>query len=159
MRKKVIMITGASGEIGSALINNLAKQGKLPLLSLDLQPLPESEARMTTHILGDILDQALLSRLVSEYEIDTIYHLASSEWRGVYASLLDVDIRGTQAVVRAAADARVKRIFYLSHLGADRAGGMGRATHLCREGRAPSRTGRRAPDRRWLRERSSHSVA
>jgi NAD(P)-dependent dehydrogenase (short-subunit alcohol dehydrogenase family) len=77
MRKRVIMITGAAGEIGNALSNQLAKQGTLPLLSLDLQPLPAGEAQMTTHIQGDILDQSLLSRLISEYEIDTIYHLAA----------------------------------------------------------------------------------
>ena len=77
MRKKVILVTGAAGEIGNALIASLSEQSTLPLISLDLQPLPEREARMTTHILGDVLDQSLLSRLVSEYEIDTIYHLAA----------------------------------------------------------------------------------
>ena len=30
-----------------------------------------------THIQGDILDRAILDRLVAEYEIDTIYHLAA----------------------------------------------------------------------------------
>jgi nucleoside-diphosphate-sugar epimerase len=77
MRKKVIMITGAAGEIGNALIANLSEAGSLPLLTLDLQALPEKEARRTTHFQGDIMDKALLSRLVSEYEIDTIYHLAA----------------------------------------------------------------------------------
>lgn len=77
MRKKVIMITGAAGEIGNALITSLAEQSNVPILSLDLQPLPEKQARMTTHLQGDVLDQALLSRLISEYEIDTIYHLAA----------------------------------------------------------------------------------
>jgi len=32
---------------------------------------------LTTQLIGDILDKSLLSRLVSEYEIDTIYHLAA----------------------------------------------------------------------------------
>jgi NADH dehydrogenase len=53
--------------------------------------------------------------------VDTIYHLAGSEWRGVYASLVEIDIQGTQNVVAAAIDARVKRFFFVSHLGADRA--------------------------------------
>jgi NADH dehydrogenase len=53
--------------------------------------------------------------------VDTVYHLAGVERRGAYASLMDVDIQGTQAVTLAAADARVDRLFYLSHLGADRA--------------------------------------
>jgi len=77
MRKKVILITGAAGEIGSALISSLTAQGSLPILSLDLAALTGKDAQLTTHIQGDILDKSLLSRLVSEYEIDTIYHLAA----------------------------------------------------------------------------------
>lgn len=53
--------------------------------------------------------------------VDTVYHLAGVERRGAYASLMSVDIQGTRAVSQAAADARVDRIFYTSHLGADRA--------------------------------------
>lgn len=52
--------------------------------------------------------------------VDAIYHLAGAEWRGAYASLMDVDIRGTQHVISAAIDAGVARLFYVSHLGADR---------------------------------------
>jgi len=53
--------------------------------------------------------------------VDTVYHLAGGEWRGAYADLMEIDIRGTQYVVEAAVDAGVGRIFYVSHLGADRA--------------------------------------
>lgn len=53
--------------------------------------------------------------------VDTVYHLAGAEWRGAYASLMEIDIQGTQNVVAAAADAEVRRIFFVSHLGADRA--------------------------------------
>ena len=77
MRKKVILITGASGEIGDALIHSLADHGKNEILTLDVRPLSSSVAQYVTHIQGDILDKALLARLVSEYEIDAIYHLAA----------------------------------------------------------------------------------
>jgi len=77
MRKKVILITGASGEIGDAMIHSLADHGKNEILTLDVRPLSPAVAQYVTHIQGDILDKALLARLVSEYEIDTIYHLAA----------------------------------------------------------------------------------
>jgi nucleoside-diphosphate-sugar epimerase len=77
MRKHVIFITGASGEVGHALIRQLAEDGRNRLLSMDLHPLPDDIRPLTTHIVGDILDTSLLGRLVSEYEIDTIYHLAA----------------------------------------------------------------------------------
>ena len=77
MRKPVVMITGASGEIGQALIKSLAEQSDTPILALDLQPLPENLRKMATALQGDILDKSLLSRLISEYEIGVIYHLAA----------------------------------------------------------------------------------
>ncbi len=77
MRKRAILITGAAGEIGLALVQALAQTSELPLLTLDLLALPKEMTGLTTHVQGDILDRALLSRLVSEYEIDTVYHLAA----------------------------------------------------------------------------------
>ena len=77
MRKKIILITGAAGEIGHALVEIMAEEFSGQLVTIDLQSLPEEIAKRTTHIQGDILDKSLLSRLVSEYEIDTIFHLAA----------------------------------------------------------------------------------
>jgi len=77
MRKKITLITGASGEIGQALIKNLKENSDLPVVTLDLNPLPDEVQAMVTALQGDILDKALLARLVSEYEIETIYHLAA----------------------------------------------------------------------------------
>jgi FlaA1/EpsC-like NDP-sugar epimerase len=73
MRKKVILITGAAGEIGQALIRNFAETGQNDLLTLDLQPLPDELDKLATHIVGDVLDDNLFSRLVTEYEFDTIF--------------------------------------------------------------------------------------
>jgi FlaA1/EpsC-like NDP-sugar epimerase len=46
MRKKAILITGASGEIGQALISNLAESSPLPILTLDLHPIPPELAAL-----------------------------------------------------------------------------------------------------------------
>lgn len=77
MRKKVILITGAAGEIGEALIHALIKDENNQVLTLDLRPMPEHIQDKSTHIIGSILDKTLLDRLISEYEIDTIFHLAA----------------------------------------------------------------------------------
>jgi NADH dehydrogenase len=53
--------------------------------------------------------------------VDTVYHLIGIERRGAYADLVAIDIQGTRAVAEAAASAGVDRMFYISHLGADRA--------------------------------------
>ncbi len=77
MRKKGILITGAAGEIGDALIKSLSRQDSHELITLDVRPLAPENASLVTHVQGDLLDQTLLSRLVSEYEITIIYHLAA----------------------------------------------------------------------------------
>jgi nucleoside-diphosphate-sugar epimerase len=78
MRKEVVLITGANGEIGHGLIQYLGEQGAISIIALDVQPLDESlKPYVEKFIQGDILDNMLLGRLVAEYEIRTIYHLAS----------------------------------------------------------------------------------
>jgi len=78
MRKEVVLITGANGEIGHGLISYLAEKKETYVIALDVQPLDDSlSGNVERFILGDILDNMLLGRLVAEYEIRTIYHLAS----------------------------------------------------------------------------------
>lgn len=78
MRKEVVLITGANGEIGHGLITHLGEQGNVLIVGLDVQPL-DNHLLPYCHrfIQGDILDQMLLGRLVVEFEIHVIYHLAS----------------------------------------------------------------------------------
>jgi len=78
MRKEVVLITGANGEIGHGLITFLADQGRFDIVALDVQPLDRVLMPLCLKFIqGDILDNMLLGRLVAEYEIRTIYHLAS----------------------------------------------------------------------------------
>jgi nucleoside-diphosphate-sugar epimerase len=78
MRKEVVLITGANGEMGHGLISHLGERGDIRILALDVQPLDEPlRPYCEKFIQGDILDGMLLGRLVGEYEIRTIYHLAS----------------------------------------------------------------------------------
>jgi threonine 3-dehydrogenase len=107
MRKKVTLITGSVGEVGQALVEQLGQNGHDNLLTLDVRSMPEEFSQYSTHIQGDILDGALLARLVSEYEIDTIYHLAAllstrAEYTPVAAH--QVNVEGTLRLLQLAAD-------------------------------------------------------
>ena len=112
MRKKVILITGAVGEIGQALIQSLAESDGNELLTLDLQPLPADLQGLSTHIQGDILDKTLLARLVTEYEFDMIFHLAALlSTRGEFAPDLAhrVNVEGTLGLMQLAAEQSQRR--------------------------------------------------
>ena len=97
MRKPVVLITGANGEIGHGLIKHFAAHEGPDLVALDLKPLDDEIAdRCAATIVGDILDEDLLQRLVSEYEIHRIFHLAAllstrSEYTPVQAHRVNVN--------------------------------------------------------------------
>jgi threonine 3-dehydrogenase len=77
MRKPVVFITGAGGEIGHGLISRLAEHGR-PIVSLDLAPLDSTLSGLVQReFLGSILDTGLLERILSEFEVDLIFHLAA----------------------------------------------------------------------------------
>lgn len=116
-----ILVTGGTGFVGRVLIRHLTEAGH-PVRVL-IRPSPRSPnlpkgvpVEVALSALSD--PRGLRAAMVG---IDTVYHLVGVERRGAYADLMAVDIQGTQSVVQAAADAGVDRIFFLSHLGADRA--------------------------------------
>jgi len=78
MREKVILITGANGEIGHGLISKIGEEKRATIVALDLKPLDKCLLPFCGRFIqGDILDNMLLGRLMAEYEITTIFHLAS----------------------------------------------------------------------------------
>ncbi len=78
VRKPVVLITGANGEIGHGLIERMAADGKKDVLAIDLLPLDDT-LRSYCHdaFVGSILDSHLSERIVSQYEVVEIYHLAA----------------------------------------------------------------------------------
>ncbi len=78
MRKSGVLITGASGEIGHGLITRLASDGSRKIVTLDVTPLPaDLKPFVQRDITGSILDTALIERMVAEFEVDLVFHLAA----------------------------------------------------------------------------------
>lgn len=99
LRKPVVLLTGASGEIGHGLIERLAKDGQRAIITLDLRPLEPEIARLVQYqYTGSILDLALLERILAEFEVDLIFHLAALlSTRGEFAPTAahSVNVEGT----------------------------------------------------------------
>jgi uncharacterized protein YbjT (DUF2867 family) len=117
----MILVTGGTGFIGKALVRHLTEAG-YPVRFL-IRP-----AKKSPNLPKGVPVEVAVSNLTDEsglrsamMGVDIVYHLAGVEWHGAQASLMDVDIQGTQIISKVAADAGVKRFFFLSHLGADRA--------------------------------------
>ena len=119
--KKLILVIGASGFIGKALVKNLLDEGKdvrvflrSSSTSIDI-PIGKS----VDIVVGELSDPRKLD--IALDGVRTIYHLVGGEWKGVRSDLGEVEIQNIQHVLKSAKDSLVDRIFYLSHLGANRA--------------------------------------
>jgi NADH dehydrogenase len=117
----MILLTGATGFVGRSLTRHLVEAGHRVRILLrpsprtpDLPPGVPVEVAVTS--LAD--PRGLRAALRG---VKAVYHLASGEAGGGRADMQSVDIEGTRNLVEAAADAGVERLFYLSHLDADRA--------------------------------------
>jgi threonine 3-dehydrogenase len=92
-----MLITGASGEMGHGLIDRLGRAGTHAIVTLDLVPLEASIARFVQReVTSSILDRSVLDRLLAEYEVDLIFHLAAllstrSEFSPTAAHQVNVD--------------------------------------------------------------------
>jgi len=76
MSEKSVLVTGACGEIGQALVQSLARRGGYRLVTADLMPLPEAiRPLVAEHVQGDLVNKV---KIFYDYDFDIIFHLAAS---------------------------------------------------------------------------------
>lgn len=110
-RDRPVLVTGATGLLGGWLVRRLvAERAAVVALVRDWVPrstlLSGDVLSRVTVVRGDVRDQELLERVLGEYEVDTVFHLAAQTIVGVAnanpVSTLDTNIRGTWALLEAA---------------------------------------------------------
>jgi threonine 3-dehydrogenase len=98
MRASSVLVTGANGEIGHGLISTLAETGRA-IVTIDISPLEPALARLVRReFTGSITDTGLLERILSEFEIDRVFHLAallSTRAEFTPISAHEVNVEGT----------------------------------------------------------------
>jgi len=117
----LILVTGATGFVGRALLPRLTEAGhQVRVLLRPSQRSPRLPKGVPVQVSLAQLDdeRGLRSALAG---VETVIHLAGAEWHGLDGDVFRVDAGGTRSLVEAARAAGVARLVYLSHLGADRA--------------------------------------
>ncbi len=105
-----VLVTGATGLVGSWLTRRLI-ESNAHIVALVRDWMPQSELvrsgliQQITVVRGDICDQACLERLLGEYEIDTVFHLAAQTIVPIAnrnpISTFESNIQGTWALLEA----------------------------------------------------------
>ncbi len=109
-RDRPTFITGATGLVGSWLVKRLLR-AKADVVCLVRDWVPQSMLTRTSDIervkvvCGDVRDMALLERVLGEYEIDTVMHLAAQTIVGIAnrnpVSTFEANIQGTWSLLEA----------------------------------------------------------
>ena len=109
-RNRPVLVTGATGLVGGWLVERLLGHGA-DLVCLLRDSVPSSHLIRSGLLSkvksanGDVRDQATLERVLGEYEVDTVFHLAAQTLVGVAnrnpVSTFETNIAGTWAVLEA----------------------------------------------------------
>ena len=108
---KRVFVTGCNGFLGSWVVQALVRQGAC-VVGLVRDHVPQSMlfrngiAGQIRIVHGELNDIALLERILAEYEVETIFHLAAQTIVGIAnrspLSTFETNIRGTWHVLEAA---------------------------------------------------------
>jgi len=118
------LVTGASGLLGGWLVKQLLGRGA-DVVCLLRDQVPQCElvrsgaVDRVRIVRGDVTDQALLERVLGEYEIDTVFHLAAQTIVPVAnrnpVSTFESNIKGTWVILEACRQSsKVKQIILAS---------------------------------------------
>ena len=112
----MILLTGATGTVGSALLRRLTAAGE-PVRCLVRDPRRLSDQRVRVQIaLGDLANPSSFRNALRG--VDTVIHLAASTRDQPHTSIEELNGVATLRLVRAAERAGVRRFVFFSALGA-----------------------------------------
>ncbi len=118
-----VLVTGASGLLGGWLVQELLRrESSVVALIRDGSPnsmfYRQGMVEDTVTVRGSLEDMALLKRIMAEYSVDTIFHLAAQTLVGVAkkdpVGTLEANVRGSWNLLEAARQCDVKQIVVAS---------------------------------------------
>ena len=128
VENKIVLVTGAGGSIGSEICRQLMELNPKKLILFDIseyalykieKELLEAEKSFSIFaIIGNITNQTRLEKIISNYDVETIYHTAAYKHVPMVEKNTIAGIRcnifGTLACINAAINSNVKSFVFIS---------------------------------------------
>jgi CDP-glucose 4,6-dehydratase len=108
-----VLVTGANGAIGANLAEHFIEKSQTVIsIEHDIKPMGSAKSLgifdEITWVRGDVTDENLVKRIVAEYDVQEIYHLAAlpivQTGLRVYVPVYHTNIFGTLALLEAIRD-------------------------------------------------------
>ncbi|AGH95676.1 polysaccharide biosynthesis protein [Pseudobdellovibrio exovorus] len=128
IEKKVVLVTGAGGSIGSELCRQILRHHPARVILFErseylLYKIERELSELCCHaevvpILGDVLDKQSVDRVIRQYDVKTIYHAAAYKHvplveANIVAGVMN-NVFGTLNVAKAAIDQKVETFVLIS---------------------------------------------
>ena len=124
MPPEYVLLTGASGFIGSHLVKKIALDGSFAAVTVvrrikDSDETRELEKRGVLFLVGDYYDRQLIHDIFKRYPIRYVIHIAglSGVGNGKKEDYVFLNVKGTEVLLEAAFCHRVKKFIFCSSVG------------------------------------------
>ena len=120
MSRKILVI-GSAGQIGSELVPALRKKygGENVIATGRKTPLPETIKKSGPVIYLDALDKNSIAKVIFEYEINTIFHMASilsATGEKMPQTAWNINLNGLINVLEVARNSEIKNIILIFYI-------------------------------------------
>ncbi|MHA3983516.1 NAD-dependent epimerase/dehydratase family protein [Acinetobacter venetianus] len=128
-----VLITGASGFVGQALISTLKRNNEYQLYTLSRKLNPEFSSDICQFILQQDVDQLFKCEVFKKNHIDIIIHLAgrahilNEKVKDPLQEFRKINVEGTLQLAKQALENKVKRFIFISSIGVNGSSTNGKA--------------------------------
>lgn len=124
MTKTFILLTGATGFIGSHVANTIQADKKYRLVAIvrghsDYKNAKELEKKGVILAVGSFCDRVFLEQIFEKYSFDYVIHLAALRGggAGTKQAFYNVNVRGTEILLDVSFKNRIKKFIFCSSVG------------------------------------------
>ncbi len=122
--KQTVLLTGATGFIGSHVADRLLRDGSFQVITIAREPnngekIKSLQDRGIEVVEGSFLDERLLDEVFHDHLITHVIHLAAIRGEGTHTKkdYYDVNVRGTERLLEASHRHTAQRFIYCSSVG------------------------------------------